>query len=269
MFLKLITFVVFLLNINFNHPIVTAQSAIEHKKVMGEFEGYVAPECVLICYQKSTLKYFLESRKDLKKSHHVEGLYLLEDDKVAILGGFGIGAPALACKVEQLIALGTKKFVAVGTAGALESRYEIGQMLVAKKAFADDGVACYYLNNDEYAYCDESLFEEWKAFEKEQGLHTEESTSWTFSAIFKETPKALQNALNKGCEVVEMEIATLYAIGSEKGVKTLTLLVVSDDVKATGWNPQFKSTLLKTNLHDLADKALLFCTQNAGEILVH
>lgn len=261
MFLKFI-----LLCVSLNDPIVTAESLLEHKKIMGELDGYQAPECVLICYQKSTLKYFIESEKNLKKSSHVEGLYFLDEGKVAILGGFGIGAPALACKIEQLIALGSKTFVAVGTAGTLESKYAIGQTLIAKKAFADDGVAIHYLDQEEYADCDDALFQDWKLFEKEQHLETKEAMCWSFSAIFKETPKTLQNALHKGCDVVEMEVATLYAIGKEKGVKTLTLLVVSDDVKVSGWIPQFKSDLLKINLHHLADKALLFCQKNSGDI---
>lgn len=70
----------------------------------GEFEGYVPPDVIVTCYQKSTLKYFLQTRKEIQKSEHLEGLFLVGDGRVAILGGFGIGAPALACKVEQLIA---------------------------------------------------------------------------------------------------------------------------------------------------------------------
>jgi len=254
--------------LDLNRPIVTAQVAIEHKKMQGEFEGFIPPSVILICYQKSTLKYFLETRKDIQKSDYVEGLYLVNDGRVAILGGFGIGAPALACKVEQLIALGSSKFIAVGTAGTLESKFTIGQTLIATKAYANDGVSEHYLNGQEFAFCHPDLCDAWKAFEQEKGLHSQEAISWTFSAIFKETPKALNQALNKGCDVVEMEIATLYELGTDKNVQTLTLLVVSDDVKVSGWNPQFKSDLLKINLHNLADRALIFCMQNVEESAV-
>lgn len=75
------------------------------------------------------------------------------------------------------------------------------------------------------------MFDAWKAFEQEKGLDSQEAILLTFSAIFKETPKAFNQALNKGCDVVEMEIATLYALGVDKNVQTLTLLVVSDVVK--------------------------------------
>lgn len=128
--------------------------------------------------------------------------------------------------------------------------------MIATKAFANDGVAEHYLNGQEFAFCNPELCDAWKSFEQEKGLDSQEAISWTFSAIFKETPKALNQALNKGCDVVEMEIATLYALGADKNVQALTLLVVSDNVKGSGWNPQFKSDLLKTNLHKLADLAV-------------
>ncbi len=41
------------------------------------------------------------------------------EGQVGILGGWGCGAPALVVKMEQLIALGVTKFIAVGTAGTL------------------------------------------------------------------------------------------------------------------------------------------------------
>ena len=216
-----------------NQSIVTAQAFIEHKRMQGEFEGFIPPEVILICYQQSTLKFFLETRNDIQESKYVECLYLVDDGRVAILGGFGIGAPSLALKVEQLIALGSSKFIAVGTAGTLESKFTIGQTLIATKAFANDGVSEHYLNGQEFAFCHPDLCDAWKAFEQEKGLHSLDAISWTFSAIFKETPKALNQALSKGCNIVEMEIATLYALGTDKNVQTLTLLVVSDDVKVS------------------------------------
>jgi uridine phosphorylase len=39
------------------------------------------------------------------------------DRRVGLCGGFGIGAPVVAIVIEELIALGVNRFIAVGTAG--------------------------------------------------------------------------------------------------------------------------------------------------------
>tara|TARA_A100001015_G_C14695515_1_gene596139 strand:+ start:110 stop:307 length:198 start_codon:yes stop_codon:yes gene_type:complete len=56
-----------------------------------------------------------------------------------------------------------------------------------------------------------------------------------------------------------MEAATLYAIGKEKGVQTLSLFVISDVINEKGWTPHLREPAVKENLHQLADWALDFC----------
>ena len=61
-----------------------------------------------------------------------------------------------------------------------------------------------------------------------------------------------------GCSVVEKEAATLYAIGKEKKVQTLSLFVISDSLTQEEWTPRIKDQPVRDNLHQLAEWALEF-----------
>ena len=42
------------------------------------------------------------------------------DGRVAVIGGFGIGAPIAAIVLEELLAVGVSRFLSIGTAGGLQ-----------------------------------------------------------------------------------------------------------------------------------------------------
>lgn len=77
-------------------PLVTASKYLEYKKNNGHIVEFTPPNIVLICYQQSTLDYFLNSHLKINQSKSFSNLYLFENGKVGILGGWGMGAPALA-----------------------------------------------------------------------------------------------------------------------------------------------------------------------------
>ena len=56
-------------------------------------------------------------------------------------------ASALANRIEQLIVVGVKKFIAVGTAGTLVNKHPIGSFILVPRSLAEDGVAHLYLKD--------------------------------------------------------------------------------------------------------------------------
>jgi uridine phosphorylase len=242
-----------------NNPVVSAEKYIRYKIQNGHIKNFTAPEIVLVCYQQSTLKYFQEKHVQMQESPSFSNLYLLDENKVGILAGWGMGAPALANKVEQLIALGVKKFLAVGIAGSLMDRHPVGDFILCTRALAEDGVAHHYLDGQDYAPSSPQLMAAWKAYsEKNQLPPFHEAGSWSFSAIFKESPAHIQRVVNLGYDVVEMEAATLNAICQEKGAQSLSLFVISDSITLDTWTPHIKEPIVRRHLHQLADWALSF-----------
>lgn len=246
-------------------PLVTASKYLEYKKNNGHIEEFTPPSVVLVCYQQSTLDYFLNSNLKINQSKSFSNLYFFENGKVGILGGWGMGAPALAVKMEQLIALGVKKFIAVGIAGTLMHKHPIGSFIVSPKALAEDGVAHLYLKKDMAAVeASESMLASWDSFLKNHSLPDfYKACAWSFSAMFRETPADINRVTNQGYDVVEMEAATLYAIGKEKGVETLSLFVISDSMDLSTWTPHLKESVVRNNLLQLAKWALDYCCESA------
>lgn len=242
-------------------PIVTAQKLLDHKRAYGHLGDFKAPETVLVCYQASTMQYLLNKYPNCAPSKAVSHFYLINDGQVGILGDWGVGAPGLAIKMEELIALGVKRFIAVGTAGSLMDSHPIADFVVCPKALAEDGVAHLYLaENKQLVESDPELVHDWNSFIQDHSLpRFASATAWSFSALFRETLEDVYRVREQGCTVVEMEAATLYAIGKEKGVQTLSLFVISDSITEKDWFPSVKAPKVRDNLHLLADWALEFC----------
>src|SRR5712692_8239000 len=57
----------------------------------------------------------------------------------------GVGAPLAAGMLEEVIALGCKKFIACGGAGVLDGALAVGHIIVPITAIRDEGTSYHYL----------------------------------------------------------------------------------------------------------------------------
>lgn len=242
-----------------NHqPIVTAKKLLQYKKDYGHIGDCKIPKTVLVCYQRSTLLFLLKEHPEFHPSEAVSHFYV-DGGQVGILGDWGVGAPGLSIKIEELIALGANQFIAVGTAAGLMNAHDIADFVFCPKALAEDGVAHLYLpEGKRSAEADPQLLSEWNEFAKNRSLPPfRPAFAWSFSALFRETVADVLRVHKEGYTVVEMEAATLYAIGLEKGVQTLSLFTISDSITQEAWTPRLRE--IRAPLHRLADWALEFC----------
>jgi uridine phosphorylase len=250
-------------------PIVTAEKFLAYKKANGHIGNVKAPETILVCYQRSTMQYLLDKYTECQPSEEITHFYLLNEGKIGILGDWGVGAPGLAIKMEELIVLGAKRFIAVGTAGSLMETHEIASFVFCPKALSEDGVAHLYLpQNQKIVQASPQMVHEWDCFVSDRSLPQFYSAiTWSFSALFRETVADIYRVREQGCGVVDMEAATLYAIGQEKNVHTLSLFVISDSITQEAWEPHTREPKVRNNLHQLADWALEFCLLDAALVV--
>jgi uridine phosphorylase len=57
----------------------------------------------------------------------------------------GIGPSAVTAQLENLIYLGTKRFISIGGAGGINDELEVGQPVLLTAAVRDDGVSQHYV----------------------------------------------------------------------------------------------------------------------------
>ena len=110
-----------------SRAIVTARRAIEAGR-----QG-ARPDCpldLILLYQKSLWRE-LNAAAVRKEAGDRAPFIVLDrgDAPVAVAGGFGVGAPAAVVCVEMCVALGVRRVVVVGYAGALQPELQPGDVL--------------------------------------------------------------------------------------------------------------------------------------------
>jgi uridine phosphorylase len=137
----------------------------------------------------------------------------------------GMGGPSAAIVLEELVALGACRAIRVGTCGALDGGLALGELLVAREALAADG-ASRALGAGERIAADPDLT---AALRKSAGAATHPPATIVSTDLFYEPdPTRERHWRTAGAVAVEMEAATLFAIGARLEIAVGCVLAVSD-----------------------------------------
>jgi len=217
------------------------------------------PEAVILSYQPALFAY-------VTRNHPVRfhpGLfrkklaYLEETDgRVAIMGGFGFGAPAAIATFEELIALGARSFVSMGTAGALVPGLRPGDLVLCDGAFRDEGTSYHYAPAGGPALPDEALTEALADAIGAAGVAFRRGRSWTTDAPYRETRAEIDAFAADGALVVEMEASALFTVARYRGVALASAFTISDSLAEPEWEPDFLSKPTNAGLETLYRAAL-------------
>ena len=217
------------------------------------------PESVILCYQSSLLAHILE-RHEVTSTERgaIVSLHLLNDtdNRVAIKGDFGIGAPAAIVVLEELIVQGVRRFLSIGTAGSLQRDLAIGNIVVCDRAIRDEGTSHHYLPPETYAHASPAMTSRLVEALQAANIAHSVGTSWTIDAPYRETVAEVRHYQAKGALTVEMEAAALFAVAQYRGVEMGSLLTISDSLADLTWDPHFRSDTTRIGLETLYQVAL-------------
>ncbi|MDM7274575.1 MAG: purine-nucleoside phosphorylase [Thermoprotei archaeon] len=147
------------------------------------------------------------------------------------IASHGIGAPSASIVVEELIMLGAKAIVRLGTCGSLKAEVKLGDIVIPTVAAHYSG-GLYYQYMGEHA-CPpaaptfdvlKELVDE--ASSRKARFHLGPIVS--SDAFYAEDPGLARRWGERGVLAVEMECSALFTLGHMRGVKTGAILVVSD-----------------------------------------
>ncbi|NND01753.1 MAG: hypothetical protein HKN91_03115 [Acidimicrobiia bacterium] len=168
-------------------------------------------------------------------------MLMTSDDEVPVLiACLNPGAVAMATQLEHLRFLGdeTRYAAAVGTAGALTADYLIGETVLIHSALRSDAVSNAYLAPSVHVDADPELT---AALERRMpGVAT--ARTWTVSVPYRSTRSDLEAAIEGGASLVEMEVASLFAVGQRLGISAAAALIVSDVARVDGWEVDWSDT---------------------------
>lgn len=148
----------------------------------------------------------------------------------------GVGAPLAAVCLEELIALGCRRFVACGGAGSLTPEEKLGALVLVSEAWRDEGLSHHYLPASSRVSTQARALEAAGKRLSEWGVAFRQGATWTTDALYRETPARIARRRDQGCLTVEMEAAALLAVAAYRQVPLVPLLVCGDDLGCESWD---------------------------------
>jgi DeoD family purine-nucleoside phosphorylase len=205
--------------------------------------------------------------KPLMFNHH-RGLWgytgTAQDGEPLTIQSTGMGGPSAAIVLHELVTLGARRAIRVGTCGALDDGLTLGELVVAGEALAADGTS-RRLGAGERVAADAGLTRALaRSTAREAARPAASATVQAAGAtvastdLFYEPERGGERErewLAAGAVAVEMEAATLFAVGAHLGVRVGCVLAVSD-LLAGGTRER------------IGDEALLEAAQRMGRAAV-
>ncbi len=148
----------------------------------------------------------------------------------------GMGCPSLAIVVEELVRLGAKTLVRIGTSGVVGPGIAPGDLIVATGSVANEGTSRHYLGPANYTAVPD--FEVTTALvdaAKSQSSITHVGLIQTEDAFYATTPSSIPELAAKGVLALEMEASALFLLGKLRSVRTGCMLVASNRIGDTSF----------------------------------
>jgi len=152
------------------------------------------------------------------------------DGRPLTIQSTGMGGPSAAIVFEELVLLGLRSAVRVGTCGALDPTLQLGDLVLASEAIADDGTS-RALSDGRQPTADPDL-----TAALDEAASPQRSGPIVSTDLFYDPSSPAPEARwhEAGALAVEMEAASLFALGAIHDVAVGCLLAVSDVFPAPG-----------------------------------
>lgn len=200
------------------------------------------PECGVLCFfqevidktcrQTSTPVVF-KTKSEIGDNE----IYALElqERHVAVMHP-GVGAPLAAAFLEEMIALGCRKIIAVGGGGVLNRDFAVGHVIVPTSAVRDEGTSYHYLPPGRETEPSPAAVDAIRQTLDAHHVAYVLGKTWTTDAIYRETADKIARRKAEGCLIVEMEAASLFAVAQFRGITFGQILYGGDDISGDEWD---------------------------------
>jgi DeoD family purine-nucleoside phosphorylase len=151
------------------------------------------------------------------------------EGKEVSVQGTGMGCPGATIVFEELIQLGVKRLLRVGTCGGLQPDHSLGDLIIALTAVPADATATHLVGGE--PHCPTASWEliHEAVHVAKMGAETLRVGPIVSSDVFYNPDKGQYERWSKrGILAVEMEASALFTVGALRGVLTGCLLAVSD-----------------------------------------
>ena len=141
----------------------------------------------------------------------------------------GMGTPSLSIVVEELLRLGAKRLIRVGTCGGIGAGLATGDLVVATAACPVDGATTTYLHGEPYApAADFALTRTLVDTAAAAGIPARTGLVASVDVFYNTDEDYATRWRQRGVLAFEMEASALFFLAARAGVQASCVLTVSD-----------------------------------------
>src|SRR5918999_2167581 len=141
----------------------------------------------------------------------------------------GMGTPSLSIVVEELLRLGARRLIRVGTCGGIAPGLRTGELVIATAACPVDGTTATYLHGEPYApAADFELTRALVDTAAASGIRVRTGLVASVDVFYNTDADYARRWRERGVLAFEMEASALFFLAARSGVSAGCALTVSD-----------------------------------------
>ncbi|MEG0291318.1 MAG: nucleoside phosphorylase [Anaerovoracaceae bacterium] len=219
----------------------TDKSAIiEPHRIIKKIDNF--PEIGLACFSKKLLDKLVElwDGTEIAAFKTEEGplpIYKINyNNKPIALMLFRVGAPCASMQLEEAIAFGVKKLIAMGSCGVLDKSIPLGKIVIPTSGIRDEGTSYHYLPPSDEIYGNTLAIDSIKSTLDSLNYPYTLGKAWTTDALYRETKSKLISRKKLGCTVVDMEFTALQAVAQFRNIVFGQIFYSQDNLDDIVWD---------------------------------
>lgn len=200
-------------------------------------------------------KHFLQDARQVTAVRNMYGYTGTYRGKRVSVMGHGMGIPSCSIYATELVReYGVRVLVRVGSCGALAANLSLGDIILAMGGSTDSKVnRMRFLDHDFAAIADYEVLAAAVNVAKENKINVRVGNVMSTDFFYHPQENLLDVAEKMGILALEMEVAGLYGVAAEYGVKALGILTVSDHIRR---NEHLSSDARQTSFDSMMRLAL-------------
>ena len=177
----------------------------------------------------------------------------------------GMGTPSAGIVFEELVQLGARRLIRVGTCGGLQEHVNMGDTVVAISATADDTTPLRLAQLESYApTATFELAEVAARVSRESGARVHVGSVVTSGLFYDPDKTAFARWKATRHLGVEMEAAMMFTVAALHGIEALAMMTVSDLLFESGESQRITDADLKQGVDQMMRLACQVCVSAQG-----
>jgi len=174
--------------------------------------------------------------KDVKRVNDVRNMFgytgTYKDKRVSVMA-HGMGIPSISIYAYELVKeFGVKTLIRVGSCGALHQDVKLGDIILAAGGSTDSNVnRLRFMGHDFAALPDYTLLHAAVTIASRRLVPVRVGNVFSTDSFYPSEPGIFDVLEKMGVLAAEMEVAGLYGLACEHGVRALGILTVSDHIR--------------------------------------